>query len=118
MQDDRVDGTSDDGFDPSVVGWSGPDSARSRPGRPLDAAGASMCRLPAPLAGVDRRLERLCAPCRRFWNPRETRERERARTSRTRAYLARKLKGDCSMLVKRKTREDMYLAVLQVLCAW
>ena len=27
-------------------------------------------------------------------------------------------KVDCSMLLKRKTREDMYLAVLQVLCAW
>jgi transposase-like protein len=27
-------------------------------------------------------------------------------------------KGDGSMLVKRKTREDMYLAVLRVLCAW
>jgi hypothetical protein len=25
---------------------------------------------------------------------------------------------DCSMLLKRKAREDMYLAVLQVLCAW
>jgi transposase-like protein len=27
-------------------------------------------------------------------------------------------KVDCSMLLQRKTREDMYLAVLQVLCAW
>jgi len=27
-------------------------------------------------------------------------------------------KVDCSMLLKRKTREDMYLAVLQVLCVW
>jgi len=40
-----------------------------------------MCNLLATSAGVDWRLGGLCAPCRRLWNPRETRERERARTS-------------------------------------
>src|SRR5271165_6612843 len=39
-------------------------------------------------------------------------------TSRTTAYLARKLKEDNSMLIKRSVTEDMYDTALQVLYAW
>jgi hypothetical protein len=39
-------------------------------------------------------------------------------TSRTIAYLERKLKEDNSMLIKRKLIEGMYVNVSQVLYAW
>jgi hypothetical protein len=46
------------------------------------------------------------------------REVESKTTSRTTANLAAKAKGDKSMPRKQEFGEDMYVNVLQVLCAW
>src|SRR5579859_5111275 len=54
-----MDGLGHDGFDEAVAGWSGPAFARSPPGRWLDVPGAPRGSGTAPLARLDRRVERL-----------------------------------------------------------